>query len=310
MPSAIQAAAIKRCTFEGKPIPFIFFKVRSDWIYILSRDPIKEYSPDLTLVSMCIASKIFNPERYQLLLTIFMEQYVTSGDPTKVLEGFLSVFTTGKFSNSAGSYDAASFKDTSAFIAVSEMQDISRMLGVESVSLWNAILLKKRILVTADNLPKLQAVLRTLPQFVWHRQDWSVLRPIVDAEEEHMDDLKASGVYIAGTLDPSLASRADMFDVVFSVSDRRVTILEHAQMDMRMCSSHRDVAQIFAEESGLTSDQDIIKALAAKTSQVVKLLQAVAAENGKVTEEAIRSRSSNEATQQWLYRVAMAEGLI
>jgi len=48
---------------------------------------------------------------------------------------------------------------------------------------------------------------------VWHRQNWSVLRPLVDSTEEELAELSGEGVYVAGVLDRSLAAREDLFDV-------------------------------------------------------------------------------------------------
>jgi hypothetical protein len=317
---SLQSACIKLCssdneeqTQENITMPsFFYFKVKSDWIYVSSRDPIKEFTPDITKTSLCVVTKVFNPEKYQSLLDVLLEQYITSGDPTKILEAYLSVYATGKYANKGGSYDISTFKDSSAMLAVSEMLEISRMLGLETIILWNAILLKKRILVTSDNVIKLQAVMRTLPQFAIHRQDWSILRPLIQSDNDlFLDDIRSSGVYIAGSLDTSLAGRTDLFDVVLSLADRRISILEHAAQDMRMCSTHRDVGQIFQEDgSGYNTNQEIIKALASKTSQIVGLLNNLAEQDGKLTENAIRGRVSNEATQQWLYRVGIAEGLV
>ena len=123
------------------------------------------------------------------------------------------------------------------------------MLGLEAVVLWNAILLKKRLLVVSDNVPELLDVIRTLPQLAWHRQDWQILRPLVSSSSEHMEDLASCGVFIAGTTDSSLANTTEKngsatFDVVFSITERRVTISDAVSADMRMGAAHRDIAQV------------------------------------------------------------------
>jgi hypothetical protein len=125
------------------------------------------------------------------------------------------------------------------------------MLGLEAVVLWNAILLKKRILVVSDNMTILLDIMRTLPQLVWHRQDWQVLRPLVSLAPAHMEDLRSCGVFIAGTTDDTLAAAssekeggASMFDVVFSVTERRVTVSDAAAAEMRMGAAHREIAQV------------------------------------------------------------------
>ena len=49
--------------------------------------------------------------------------------------------------------------------------------------------------------------------FAWHRQNWGVLRPLVDNTEDELSLLASQGVYIAGFLDRSIATREDLFDI-------------------------------------------------------------------------------------------------
>lgn len=66
-----------------------------------------------------------------------------------------------------------------------------------------------------------------------------------DSDSVHMDDLASSGVFIAGTVDPNLASsHAPLFDIVLSLSDYRITISDEATASMRMGSTHRELAQV------------------------------------------------------------------
>jgi hypothetical protein len=128
------------------------------------------------------------------------------------------------------------------------------MLGLEAVVLWNAVLLKKRILVSSEggsvqSLNKLLTTLRCLPQLALHRRDWGVLRPLVSCSGDdaalYAEDLASCGVFIAGTVDPAMATtHASLFDVVFSLTDHRITISEDAAGSMKMGSTHRELAQV------------------------------------------------------------------
>jgi hypothetical protein len=99
---------------------------------------------------------------------------------------------------------------------------------IETIILWNALVLKKRVrpldnfvfgtqiifrctpphpppcqvAVVCDKLPQLLSVLRTLPQFVWHRQDWSFLRPYCTLADTDLKELQIAGVFCAGFLEP------------------------------------------------------------------------------------------------------------
>jgi len=57
--------------------------------------------------------------------------------------------------------------------------------GIHSVLIWTAVLLKKRIVIVGETVEQVVPVVRVLPQMVWARQNWSILRPLVtpsDAE--------------------------------------------------------------------------------------------------------------------------------
>jgi hypothetical protein len=80
-----------RVAAEGQQQPFLYFKLKQDWIYVYSgattTPAFKQVCPDVVSASVCVVSKHFNPEVYQQLAKILFEQYRVSGDPTKILEG-------------------------------------------------------------------------------------------------------------------------------------------------------------------------------------------------------------------------------
>lgn len=75
------------------------------------------------------------------------------------------------------------------------------------------MVLKKRVVVYCDVLGELLQIMRALPQFVWHRQDWSVLRPFVAAKKSEIADLQTAGVYVAGFVDPGVRGSEQMYDL-------------------------------------------------------------------------------------------------
>lgn len=306
----LQSIILKRSSSEGHQNPFIYLKVKNEWIYILKTPTRKEISPDLVSCSIAIISRVFNPEKFHYLSKIFIEQYVSTGDPTKILEGHLSIHINKKFTNKIGTFDSLSYNDTDAFIKESYLKELSNMLGVEMVVLWNAVLLKKRILVVGDNIDILLNVVRSLPQLAWHRKDWSILRPLVSSDQEHIDDLTHCGVFIAGTMDNTLAMKSDLYDVVLSLTERRVTVTNHAIGSMKMCSLHKEIAKIITEKAETSSYNDIIEAVYIKTNSILNNLKSISNNGEKITENAINERVSNPAAQQWLVRLATAEGLL
>lgn len=188
----------------------------------------------------------FAPEKVGELLRIVATAYKAEGTPTRVLELYLKTFTLGKVSAPAGSWAEASFDPREPLLAGGSLgvralphppsllpipaphplpcgrarQELVRSLGVEAVLLWHALLIKRRVLVFGADRQRNFAALRALPRLVWHRQDWSLLRPHVTAAPGWDADLGAAAVYCAATTDTSLRGRSDLFDVVVDRAPR------------------------------------------------------------------------------------------
>lgn len=308
--SNIQALCVKRCITEGLNCPFFYFKYKSDWIYVHTTMG-GCVDPNLNGMSLCLITRSFNPEKNQNLLELLAHQYISSGDPTKILEGYLSVYTTGLFTNAKGSFKATAYDDEKALQGSSKLTDLIGLFEADTVILWNAILLKKRILVFADSVPKVLEIIRTFPSLAVHRKDWNVFRPVIRDEPEHMEDIQAAGVYIAGTVDSSLMLRTDLFDVIVSAPDRRITVVDSSADDMRMGALHREILNLMVpDEPADLNDGALVAAIALKTTVVLERLQSIQLDSKEETEEAIMGLSKNEATNRWLCKLAAAEGII
>jgi hypothetical protein len=313
----IRTACIIRCGSEGKHAPFIYFKLKNDWVYCLTMPLGPNIIPDVSSASICACTRSFNPEKFNAFLMVLFEQYLHNGDPTKILEGYLSIHTTGNFSNQAGTFDTSLYKDDTLALSSNStcLQELNDMLGIEFAVLWNAVLLKKRILVIADDCDKLLPIVRILPLLASHRTDnYQYLRPLVSSDKEFLDDLSSCGVFIAGTLDKSLSAKSELYDVLLSLQERRVNVTQHAMSSMKMCSIHKEVAQLVATAAGDlatrkgSKDTEILKTLSQKTATIISNLKSLSTD--KLNEDIINENVSNASTQQWLVRLATAEGLI
>lgn len=59
------------------------------------------------------------------------------------------------------------------------MIDVINLFDEQTIHIWSAILMKKRVAVYSDRLAHVLRVIRALPLFTFHRQDWDILRPFV-----------------------------------------------------------------------------------------------------------------------------------
>ena len=79
--------------------------------------------------------------------------------------------------------------------------------------IYTAILLKKRVIVYSSRLEQLQEVVRSLPLFIWHRKNWSILRPYVSLSDKEIEELSSLGTYVAGFTDQNVQGREDLYDL-------------------------------------------------------------------------------------------------
>lgn len=308
MAKELQAVAINRCSTDVKVGERFFTKYKTDWLYIGSKEADKDVAPDVKAFHICITSKIFSPTAYSTIINVLTEQYYHSADPTKVLEGYLSLVTTGKFANAVGTASVSGIKEELRLSSTSSLLELSQNVGLEFVLLWNAVLLQKRILILATSVEQAYTTINSLLLMSPNKVDFSIVKPIVRNDPYHLEDLSSSGVFIAGTLDETLVSLVDRYDVLLSIPDSRVTVAAHAQQDMSLCAIHKEVAKIISEgaESGL-SEEELIKEIKHKTDSVLDNLKGLAEE---LSAEIIDQQISNKSASKWLTRLAVSCGLI
>jgi hypothetical protein len=124
-------------------------------------------------------------------------------------------------------FNPESFGQGQAYLATS-IRDIINLFEDEIIHIWNALLMKKRVVVYADKIPHLLKVIRALPLLVFHRQDWNILRPYVTSSSTELEELQEAGVYVAGVVDIGVKRQANLYDLFVNVTERSVTIADHA----------------------------------------------------------------------------------
>lgn len=311
------------------PLAFTFSKFENSWLYIHTRAlDVEEESVEESLsktesdreeegalakvkaFSVCLVCKEYNPERYAALSKLLGNVYEKTQTPLTVLQGFLKVLTTG----GVGEYDPDDYPAKDAFLATS-IKDIIRTFGIEVILLWTALMMKKRVFVYCDKMTTLLRAIRSFPLFVWHRQDFDQLRPFVNPTEVELADLEKAKVYIAGFTDPSMKNRQDLYDIFIDISERSISVAEHAKTDFRLGKFHKDLAETLVEsgEDPEVSALEILKDLTIRSKEFVMKLHSLQVEdehgNKGITIESLQQRQLPANMGQFLYAVASAEGL-
>jgi len=276
----------------------------------------------LAFFTLTLFSTEFHPEKYFALDELLVKIYQQTNNPALMLNCLLDVMITTKHEAKdpsgtvIGSFTGAEFDNRNHFLS-SPLLDIVKIFEANSLMIWIALLMKKRIVIYSDSLPSLLKFIRALPLFVLHRQDWSLLRPFVTIENEaEITDLKTTGVFVAGFLSPQIKTKEEFYDLFIDLTAQDITIPPHAEDDFSSTPFHQDCAKLLATalEAEDINDQRLIKAIKTKTGDLLNKLNQLKAQNegddkAYVSYSSLSNRGLTSAMEKFLYAVASAEGL-
>ncbi|XP_066535567.1 DENN domain-containing protein 10 [Hoplias malabaricus] len=294
---------------------FVFGQYCRAWYYI-STVEVQEPTvlKKVTHFSIVITAKDFNPEKYAAFGRVLCRMYNKHGTPVKMMEGYIAVLTKGICqSDENGSFLIKDYDVRKAYLAGS-IKDVVSQFGMETIILYTALMLKKRIVVYHPRVEALLEFTRALPALTWHRKDWSILHPYVHLQDSELDNLRSCTGYVAGFVDPEVTNRSDLFDVFVNLPDSEITIAQHAKEAMTMGKLHKEVGHFIiqsAEDSDRT-DIQVIKDISVKTKEILSNLVSLAkeGEDTKLTLEILKQRHFPPATENFLFHLAAAEQLL
>jgi hypothetical protein len=328
---SLQAILLTHCGLnDAVDCSFHYGQFQNQWYYTFTL-PLQNFQTKVTNASCIVLSSVFNPERYKTLLSILFGYYHENCSPLPLLSAYLQVFTSGNINRSPSdtlldksiqSYKDSDFNDRKASIGAT--RSLVELLGQEIIIVWVAVLLKKRIFVYSPSLVQLQPLLIAVPSVgAWHRQSLNILHPYIKNQQEDIDDLKTSGIYIAGTIDSSFKERRDLWDIFIDTSSidpanpnqLHVTINDAAKNDFTLTKFHKTTTETILNSltADATNDVAMIKVISNVTQQLLTNLQSLATPNSegvqKVSWEHLQTVKLPANMDKFLYNVATAEGM-
>lgn len=296
-------------------VPFVYTQSCKQWLYL--RTEATDKLPKVTHVCLVLVCSDFNPHLYSCLSQMLLCRFVETSSPVTVLEVFLELLTHGQcHSVNNGTITALDFDANHWALSQSTVTDIVAMFGIEFIIVFTALLLKKRIAVYHSDISQLLTVCSSLPMFVWHRLNWNALFPLVHLD--NTDELsQVTGGYIAGFSDSAVTVRSDLYDVSVNVESKEIVIATHAKDSFVMGKLHRDLAtfitQCCADDEHKTSHQ-CVEEIAGKTRELLNNLKTIGTSdadgNVLITTEQLRQKRLPHATENFLFGLAAAEGLL
>ncbi|XP_066476584.1 DENN domain-containing protein 10 isoform X1 [Tiliqua scincoides] len=312
---------LRKCclTDESKQLhPFVFGQCRLTWFYVVTTEvPDSSALKKVTHFSIVLTTKDFNPEKYAAFTRILCRIYLKYGSPVKMMESYISVLTKGICQNEEnGSFLSKDFDVRKAYL-VGSIKDIISQFGMETVILYTALMLKKRIVVYHPRIEAVQEFTRTLPALVWHRQDWSILHSYVHLNDDELEALKLCPGYIAGFIDSEVSNRMDLYDVYVNLPESEITISQQAKEAMTMGKLHKEIGQLIVQsaEDPEKSNSQVIKDISLKTKEILTSLASLTEvlhdnEKPSLNFEALKQKRFPPATENFLYHLAAAEQML
>ncbi|KJE92414.1 hypothetical protein CAOG_03391 [Capsaspora owczarzaki ATCC 30864] len=263
--------------------------------------------PRVTAFSLVLLAKEFHPEKYEAIARLCAAEYTTSkGNTVAVVQAYLNIFTLGRH----GDFAEEQYDIRKSYLGAS-LKNVIQTFGLETILLYAALLLKKRVVVYADTLDTLYDFVRPLPLLVWHRQNWDSLRPYVSVNDSELADLAASGNFVAGFTDENIENHSDLYDVFVNVNTKSVSLAPHAQESLALGKVHKELAtfltQVAADEA--RSESAVVKAIAVRTGELLTKIRSLTDESGRVTYDSLKALELPPSSINFLWNVALSEAI-
>ncbi|KAG1655698.1 Protein FAM45A [Nymphon striatum] len=297
----------------------IFFQYNQMWYYVCSTEILDGVNlPKVKQFFLILVTKDFNPEKHQRLGRILSKSYSSTGSPASILQLYLSVITRGSCSTEEnGTFLIKDYDQRLAFASVS-LKNVINTFGLETILIYTAIALKKKIVVYHHKMEELLAFVRALPALMWHRQNWSILFPLIDLVKEDLNDLSVNGQshYVAGFNDASIEGHTELYDIFVNLAATEISIAPHAKENFSMSKTHKDIAlfMVRSAENEDLSEAEIIKEISSKTRELINNIKSLGTEfedeKKLITLEGLKERKLAPATENFLFNFAVAENLV
>ncbi|XP_018579887.1 protein FAM45A [Anoplophora glabripennis] len=297
-------AYLKARCFPPESDKDLFFYLRKNnlWMYI------QNYFHKQKLTALIVVAEEFIPDKYKLLCDILEKKYTKTSSPVELVKLYINLIS-GKsiYYQENGSEIGLDLKARSTEVGI---KDLISNFGLEIILIYNAILLKRRILIYHHDIEKLQKKMAPMTYLIPFRNLKDYLLPWI----ENINELKGCSFYLAGTTEKNALSNERYYDLYVNLLENEITISKAAKDCFTMAKIHKDIALFLVQlsESDL-SEIKVIEQIQNKTKDVVQQLYSIAVsrDNKKmVTMNDLKSKKYSPPLENFLFNMAVAENIM
>ncbi|KAL6430300.1 hypothetical protein ACFW04_007783 [Cataglyphis niger] len=310
----------RKCNMKlehSSPHVFVCARHGHDWFYIHCSEVFdSDKLPKVKQFALVLFAKDFNPQKYEVLSRVLSKMYCKTGKPTEILQLYLSVFTKGSCSTQENGTFVSDDFNTHRFAASTNVKELIKTFELETILIYTALLLKKKIIIYHHSLEQLLKWIRTIPALMKHRKVTDNLFPWIDLVNDELIELKRYSYYVAGCSNSSISSRTDLYDLLVNIPAREITVAPHAKESLTMTKTHKEIALFMIQlcENQNYTEAQIISEISDKTKDLLNQLTSLAtvqAPDGKkmISVEIFREKNLAPAVESFLINLAIAENI-
>ncbi|XP_064483896.1 DENN domain-containing protein 10-like [Ornithodoros turicata] len=300
-----------------QPVWFRYCHHHGEWFYMHQTEVFdSDNLSRVRLFVLILRTKDLNPEKYETLARILSKVYCKMGDPTALLRLFLSVSIKGSCTTEEnGTFLLKDFERKRDVVQV-HIKEIIRMFGLETILIYTALILKKRVMVYHHKLSLLLKYIRVFPALTQHRTGCEHFFPFMELNQGELAELSGRSHYLVGFRDAAAEGRLDLYDLFVNLAAIEITVAPHCKDSFQMSKTHKEIAMFMVRQADNenVSDQDLIRDIATKTQELLSNLKRATScsQNGRqvVSLQKLKELKFAPALENFYWNLAVAEGLV
>ncbi|CAG9863671.1 unnamed protein product [Phyllotreta striolata] len=265
---------------------FYYKREKKYWHYI------KQFGKNGRRCAVIVLSECYKPDLYGKICDLFVGKCtgVAEVDFVVLVKTFLKIYVSDGISS------GGEFVKLEDFPEQTNLKDIIKNLGIEFILLYNALLLKKQILVYHPNVEELQQSLNSITRLIPTQQPEDILEPYV----QNISDLKRNVNNLLGTTNSSLMNQQNSFDLLVNLQTPSVEVTLKSKESFQLTSLHKDIANSITQlvEKDAT-ELEIINEISNKTTEVLNYLKTFQSQKdveGKIKNKNLQKFLTNLST--------------